>query len=77
MIDIAFEDMDDGILIDIFIPKAGTIKGSFFLGVDQIKLITQFADIFKVSIQIDLRVLFIEGFDMLRHMGHFVIVIRF
>ncbi|MNN48427.1 hypothetical protein D3C81_1629030 [compost metagenome] len=69
--------MDDGILIDMFIPKAWAVKSSLFLSVDQIKLVAQFAGILEVSIQIDLRVLFVERFNMLRHMGHFVIVIRF
>ncbi|MMZ61286.1 hypothetical protein D1872_234290 [compost metagenome] len=77
MIDVAFEHMDDGVLIDIFIPKTGAVKASFLLCIDQIKLIAQFAYIFEVSIQVNLRVLLIECFDLLRHMCHFVIVIRF
>ncbi|MNO98723.1 hypothetical protein D3C76_904770 [compost metagenome] len=77
MIDAALEDMSDGVLIYIFIPKARAVKSSFFLIVDQIKLIAQFSDIFKVGIQVDLRVVFIERFDLLSHMGNFVIVIRF
>ncbi|MNE53069.1 hypothetical protein D3C80_1477750 [compost metagenome] len=77
MIHAALKHACNGVLSDCFFPKVRSVEGSFLLIVNQVKLIAQLPDIIQISVKIDLRVIFIECFDMLCHMGNFIIVIRF